>query len=82
MAYSTNYHRLFVSIRQIHNEELKNINLQLLITFLQKLTHAGGNTLYSEINKFINSVWNEEELPQQWKESIILLIYRKGHKTD
>jgi hypothetical protein len=23
-------------------------------------------------------VWNKEELPEQWKESIILAIYKKG----
>jgi hypothetical protein len=33
-------------------------------------------------NTFIHSIWNKEELPQQWKESIILPIYKKGDKTD
>jgi hypothetical protein len=32
-----------------------------------ELIKAGGETLYSEIHKLICSVWNEEELPQQWK---------------
>jgi hypothetical protein len=41
-----------------------------------------GGTCHSEINKLINSVFNKEELPQQWKESIILPIYKKGDKTD
>jgi hypothetical protein len=27
-------------------------------------------------------IWNEEELPQQWKESIIVPIYNKGGRTD
>jgi hypothetical protein len=30
----------------------------------------------------MNSFWNEEELPEQWKESVILPIYKKGDKTD
>ena len=34
------------------------------------------------IDKFIISVWNKEELPEEWKESIILPIYKKGDKTD
>jgi hypothetical protein len=34
------------------------------------------------IHKFINSVWNKEELPDQWKESIIVPIHKKGDKTD
>jgi hypothetical protein len=31
---------------------------------------------------FTNSIWNKEDLPQQWKESIIVLIYKNGDKTD
>jgi hypothetical protein len=35
-----------------------------------------------EIHKFINSVWNKEELPDQWKTSIIIPVYKKSNKTD
>jgi hypothetical protein len=49
---------------------------------LAELIKAGGETLYSEINKLISFVWNKEELPQQWKESIIVPIHKKGDKTD
>jgi hypothetical protein len=31
-----------------------------------ELIKAGGETLYSQIHRFICSVWNKEELPQQW----------------
>jgi hypothetical protein len=34
------------------------------------------------IHKLINSVWNKEELPDQWKESIIVRVHKKGDKTD
>jgi hypothetical protein len=34
-----------------------------------EVIHVGGETLSSEIHKLVNSVWNKEELPQQWKES-------------
>jgi hypothetical protein len=30
----------------------------------------------------INSIWNKEELSDQWKESIIVQILKKGDKTD
>ena len=35
-----------------------------------------------EIHKVINSIWNKVELPEEWKESIIVLIYQSGDKTD
>jgi hypothetical protein len=47
-----------------------------------ELIKAGGETLCSEIHKVICSVWNKEELPQQWKKSIIVPIYKKAVKTD
>ena len=38
-------------------------------------------TFRSEIHKLTSSVWNKEELPEEWKESIIVPIYKKGDKT-
>jgi len=46
------------------------------------LIKAGGETLRSEIHRLTFSVQNKEELPQQWKDSIIVPIHKKGHKTD
>jgi hypothetical protein len=47
-----------------------------------ELIQEGGEILPSEIHKLINSVRNKEELPDQWKESIIVPIHRNGDKTD
>jgi hypothetical protein len=47
-----------------------------------ELIKAGGSKICSEIHKLINSTWNKEELPQWWKESIIVPVYKKSHKTD
>jgi hypothetical protein len=46
-----------------------------------KLIRAGGRIICSEIHKLINSIWNKEELSEEWKMSIIVPIY-KGDKTD
>jgi hypothetical protein len=47
-----------------------------------ELIEAGSETLYSQIHRLICCIWNKEELPQQWKESIIVPIDKKGDKTD
>jgi hypothetical protein len=47
-----------------------------------KLIKAGSETSCSEIYKLISSLWNKEELPQQWKECIIVPIYKKDDETD
>jgi hypothetical protein len=47
-----------------------------------QLIQAGGEMLLSVIHKLINSIWNKEELRDQWKESIIVPTHKKGDKTD
>ena len=49
---------------------------------LAELIKAGDKTIRFEIHKFINSVWNKEELPGERKESIAVPVYKKGDKTD
>jgi hypothetical protein len=45
------------------------------------LIKAGGETLCSEMHRLACCKWNKEELPQQWKESIIVPIHKNGNKT-
>jgi hypothetical protein len=47
-----------------------------------ELIQAGVETLSSEIHKLIKLIWNKEELPHQWKESVVEPIHKKGDKTD
>ena len=35
-----------------------------------ELIKAGGRTICYEIHKLIVSIWNKEELPEEWKELI------------
>jgi hypothetical protein len=47
-----------------------------------ELIKAGGKEIRSQIHKLIISIWNKEELPEQWKESIIVHVYKKGDTAD
>ena len=47
-----------------------------------ELIKAGGRTIRHEIHKLIISTWNKEELHEEWKESIIVYIYKKGDKKE
>jgi hypothetical protein len=46
-----------------------------------ELIKAGGSKICSEIHELIISIWNKEKLPDQWKESVIVPVY-KDDKTD
>ena len=45
-----------------------------------ELIKAGGRTIHSKIHKLINSILNREEMPEQWKESNMVPIYKMGNK--
>jgi hypothetical protein len=49
---------------------------------LAELIKARGRTTLSEIYKLIYSIWNKEALPELWKKSITVPVYKKGDKTD
>jgi hypothetical protein len=52
----------------------RSINFNKLIQ-----VQAGSSTLRSEMHKLINSVWNKEKLPQQWKGSIIVPLLSSAY---
>jgi hypothetical protein len=47
-----------------------------------ELIKAGGRTIHFKTHKLINSISNQEELPEKWKKSIIVPIHKKGDETD
>ena len=63
-------------------EKLKSYKSPGVYQIPAELIEVASCTIYSAVHKLINSVWNKEELPEQWNESIIVPIYKKADKTD
>jgi hypothetical protein len=87
--------RLMMLFRQIHTaeptvpessafdvEELKHKKSPHIDQIPSELMKAGSRTIHFEIHKHILSLCNKEELPEEWKELIIVPMYKKGDKTD
>jgi mannosyltransferase OCH1-like enzyme len=52
---------------EMANEKLKRNKSPGTDQIQAVLINAGVRTIRSEINKIINYIWNNEELPHQWK---------------
>ena len=87
------YESLFTTIPSINKTAYRNVfdfmNLTIHINkspgidqIPAELIKAGCRTIRSETHKLINSIWKKEKLPESWKKSIILPIFRKGDKTN
>src|SRR5215469_7245507 len=63
-------------------EKVKNHKSPGIDQIPAELIKAGGRTICCAIQKLIISIWKMEELSEEWKESIIVPIYKKGDKTD
>ena len=62
-------------------KSLRVTNHQVFIKFQQNLLRQGGRTNRPDLCKIINSIWNKEKLPDGWKQSINVPIYKKDDKS-
>jgi hypothetical protein len=67
---------------EIATEKLKRYKPPDSDQMPEEMIQAWSETLLFGIHTHINSIWNREELPDQWKESITIPVYKKGNKTD
>jgi hypothetical protein len=63
-------------------EKLKGHKLESIDQIPGKWITAGRRKIRFEVHKINSLIWHKEELPEQWKESIIVPIYKKGDETD
>jgi hypothetical protein len=61
-------------------EKLKTHKSPGIDQILAELIKARCRTIRCVIHKFIIAIWNKEGLPEEWKESIIEPIHKKGKK--
>ena len=61
-------------------EKLKSLKSPGIDQIPAELIKAGGRTIRCAIHKLIISIWIKEELPDEWKVSIIVPIIRRGIK--
>ncbi|KAJ4430976.1 hypothetical protein ANN_19569 [Periplaneta americana] len=66
---------------EIAIENLKKYKSPGIDQIPAELIQEGGSALYSEIHKLVLAIWEKEIVPEQWKESIIVPIFKKGDKT-
>ena len=67
---------------QMAIEELKRHKSPGTVQIPTEPNKSGNRTNRSDIHKLINAIWNKEDLPEEWKELIIVPIYKNGGKTD
>ena len=62
-------------------EKLKGHKSPGVVQIAAELIKAGDGTISSEINRLSNSIYNQEELSEDWQELIIVPIYKKAVVT-
>ena len=67
---------------QLAIEKLKSHKSLGIDQLPAELIKAEGRTICYYIHKFIFSIWNKEKIPEEWKDSIILRIFKNGNKID
>ena len=63
---------------ELYIEKLKSHKSPGIDEIPAELIKAGCRTICLEIHKLITSISEKEELPEAWKESIIVPIHNKG----
>ena len=79
---SSNYSGLLSASYTYESSKAKKSQSPGIDQIPAELIKAGGSKIRCAIHKLIIAIWNKEELPGEWKESIIVPTHKKGDKTD
>ena len=63
-------------------KKLKNNKAPGVDQIPSELIKYGGPALITEIHKLVCAIWNQQVIPEEWQEAIIVPIFKKGDKTD
>jgi len=44
------------------------------------IKYGGGNELLNRMYELIRQIWEEERIPEEWKETIIVSIHKRGDR--
>lgn len=72
------------TLQEVEDEilKLKNFKAPGIDNIPGELFKNGGNALCMEMHGLIVRIWNGEELPEEWKTSILCPLYKKGDKLE
>ena len=70
------YEEIIKAIKKLKNNKAPgkdNIPAELL--------KYGGEALHRQLHRLITLIWSQEKIPEEWKESLIIPIHKKGDRT-
>lgn len=85
----TKYQRAKPHIENLTLEEIEAAILKLKIwkcsgsdDMAAELIRYGEKEVHKAIYKVCQKIWNEEQMPEEWKEANVIPLYKKGDKMD
>lgn len=63
-------------------EMLKNGKAPMIDEVVSECLKKGGNMLIQQLHKLITDTWEQEEIPESWKMSVLFPVYKKEDKMD